>query len=129
MRKKDRKIGRKKVPQIEGRKGRDWKPFRVKVPGLGVLTIFAESPGKAINVGRRLRGLARLLADLAMLRSMLEAPENHNKPGLSIFFDRESRLQLAGPGAYEPLLASACEAQWPHLKPQKGRDNGHEKTA
>jgi hypothetical protein len=46
------------------------------------------------------------MAELAMVKNILEDPENQSKPGLSFFYDRESRLHLAGPEFSEPPPAS-----------------------
>lgn len=98
MQNKNQKIGRGKNRKDRGKSQPEYRKFRVAEPGFEPLTIFAESPGQARSIARRLNGLRRLMADLEELRGELESPpEARIKPGLLIFYDRESRMQLAGP--------------------------------
>jgi hypothetical protein len=55
---------------------------------------------------RRLKGLARLLEDVRKIRGELEGSRARTIPGLSTFYERESRMQLAGPEFSGPRPAN-----------------------
>lgn len=103
MRNKNRKIGKKKSPKAGSlEKSSAFRAFRVTGPGFEPLTIFAESPGQAQSVARRLRGLRRLVADLDRLTA--ERPEIEAGGFESAVDGLGAEIEAAGGGRDIPVF-------------------------
>lgn len=107
MRNKNRKIGKRTSSKIRGvEKSSAFRKYRVAQPGFEPLTIFARSPGEALSVARRLNGLRRLVADLAVIRDELEGGPTNKLRGLFALSDTETQLAEVLQGGRGPRKAS-----------------------